>query len=108
MKNGSITEQLNMQEKQLSDERKMNECSQIGMNADKQKNISENKQENNLSNLNEDKLSVNQENKQSFNIPDLGLSSALGLFTPDVNNAEDEQIPKKKKIKKKPKKGFRR
>jgi hypothetical protein len=42
------------------------------------------------------------------NIPDLGLSSALGLFTPDVSNIEDEQIPKKKKIKKKPKKGFRR
>ena len=110
MKNGSITEQLNMQEQQLSDERKMNECNQVGMNADMQtglsENLLENKQENNLSNLNEDKQNV--ENKQSFNIPDLGLSSALGLFTPDVSNTEDEQIPKKKKIKKKPKKGFRR
>jgi len=112
MKNGTITDQLAMQEQQLSDERKMNECSQVGMNTDMQtglsENLFENKQENNLSNLNEDKQNVSQENKQSFNIPDLGLSSALGLFTPDVSNTEDEQIPKKKKIKKKPKKGFRR
>lgn len=65
----------------------MNECSQVGIYADKQTNISE--------------------NKQNFNITDLGLSSALGLLTPDAN-IEDEQIPMKKKIKKKPKKGFRR
>ncbi len=41
------------------------------------------------------------------NLPDLGLSSVLGLLTPDVSNKEDEQIPKKRK-KKKPKRGFRR
>ena len=100
MKNGSIAEQIKMQEQQISDERKMNECSQIGINADKQANISEIKQENNHSN--------NNENKQSSNTGDLGLSSVLGLFTPDVSNKEEEQIPMRKKIKKKPKRGFRR
>ncbi|MDH6534980.1 clindamycin resistance transfer factor BtgB [Parabacteroides sp. 52] len=103
MKNGSISEQLNMQERQVADERK---------NADMQTNQTENKfaykQDDNLSNI----QSVNQENKnedkQSFNLPDLGLSSALGLLTPDTNSKEEEQIPVKKKIKKKPKRGFRR
>ena len=49
----------------------------------------------------------NQENNQSINLPNIGLSSVLDLFTPDIGNAEDEKIPKKKKIKKKPKRGFR-
>jgi len=93
MKNGSITEQIKMQEQHISDERKMNECSQTGIYADKQTNISENKQENNFSN--------NNENKQGSNTTDLGLSSVLDLFTPNVSNKEEEQIPMKKKIKKK-------
>jgi hypothetical protein len=100
MKNGSIEDQLKMQERQISYEK-------------------ENKQENSqILNL-EDKFAnsqtfntanvqiVNQENKQNINLPDLGLSSALGLFTPDVSNQEEEQIPMKKK-KQKPKKGIRR
>lgn len=109
MKNGSISEQLNMQERQVADERK-NADMQTGLRADKQDEPNENKvaykQDENLSNI----QSVNQENKkedkQSFNLPDLGLSSALGLLTPDANK-EEEQIPMKKKIKKKPKRGFR-
>ncbi len=48
---------------------------------------------------------VNQENKQTVNLPDLGLSSALGLFTPNISNQGEEQAPVKKKI---PKKGIRR
>ena len=100
MKNGTIIDQINMQERQITNERKMNECSQVGINADKQANTSETKQENNLSN--------NNDSKQSSNTTDLGLSSVLGLFTPDVSNKEEEQIPMKKKIKKKPKRGFRR
>lgn len=103
MKNGSISKQLNMQERQISDERK-NADMQTGLYADKQDELTENKvahkQDNNLSN--------DTENKQSFNLPDLGLSSALGLLTPDVSNKEEEQIPMKKKTKKKPKRGFRR
>lgn len=106
MKNGSISDQLDMQEKQIADER-INTNMQIGNDADKIENKFANSQitnsENNLSNLIEDK----QENKQSFNLPDLGLSSALGLLTPDVNNQEEEQSPMKRK-KKKPKKGIRR
>lgn len=68
------------------------------------KKMFKNKQGNNLSNIH----SVNQEIKQYFNLPDLGLSSALGLLTPNVGNTEDKQIPMKKKRKKRPKQGFRR
>lgn len=83
----------------------MNECSHVGIYADKQEDISENKFANEHGNDLEDK----QENKQSSNLPDTGLSSALGLLTPDINsNPEDEQIPMKKKKKKEPKRGFRR
>ena len=104
MKNGTIADQLNMQERQISDEKRMSADSHVGINADKQESISEslfeNKQENNHSN--------NNDNKQSPNTTDLGLSSVLGLLTPDVSNNEEEQIPMKKKTKKKPKRGFRR
>ncbi|MDR1503834.1 MAG: DUF5712 family protein [Prevotella sp.] len=92
MKNGNISEQLQMQERQISSEKRMNGCSQVGIYADKQAEMTENL----------------IGNKQSFNLPDVGLSSVLGLLTPDTGNKEDEQIPMKKKIKKKPKRGFRR
>ena len=97
MKNGSIYDQLNMQERQIYDERK-NTDMQTGIYADKQDEKTENKvaykQDNNLSNI----QSVNQDNKQSFNLPDLGLSSALGLLTPEPNNSnEEQQIPVKRK-----------
>ncbi len=113
MKNGTITDQLDMQEKQISSERRMNEDSHVAIYADRQEDSLENKfsnkQENNLSNLKEDNQVVNHENKQSFNLPDTGLSSVLGFFTPDVNrnDNEDEQIPMKRK-KKKPRRGFKR
>jgi hypothetical protein len=107
MKNGSISAQLNMQEKQIADEKK-NANMQISNDTDKIENKFANSQitnsENNHSNLIED----NQENKQSFNLPDLGLSSALGLFTPDVNKQEEEQNLLKKKKKENQKKGIRR
>jgi len=95
MKNGSITDQIKMQEQQISDERKMNECSQVDINADMQANISETKQENNLSN--------NNDNKQSSNTTDLGLSSVLGILTPEPSSSNEEQfikLPKKKKKRK--------
>lgn len=111
MKNGSISDQLNMQEKQIADEKKnanMQADMQISNDTDKIENKFANSQiihsENNHSNLIEDK----QENKQSFNLPDLGLPSALGLFTPDVNNQEEEQNLLKKKKKENQKKGIRR
>lgn len=104
MKNGSIPEQLKMQERQISNERKNSEVNiQTPDFESKFANSQITNSENNLSNLIEDK----QGNKQSFNLPDLGLSSALGLFTPDISNQEEEQAPVKKK-KKIPKKGIRR
>jgi len=96
MKNGSIAEQLNMQERI---DAHMNADSQVGIYADKQKNISENKQENSLSNKND--------SKQSSNITNLGLSSVLGLLTPESNSQQEEEQPMKRK-KKKPKRGLRR
>ncbi|MDD2245099.1 MAG: DUF5712 family protein [Bacteroidales bacterium] len=109
MKNGSISEQLNMQEKQISDEkRKMNADVQIGISADKQEEPTEHKVAYKQDNSNSNMQSVNHENKkedkQSISLPDLGLSSALGLFTPDIGKEEEQQTPVKKK-KKKPKKG---
>ena len=105
MKNGSITDQIKIQERQISDERKNTQENQQDSDFE---NKFANKQENNLSSLKDDNSIVNQENKQSFNLPNMGLSSTLGLLTPDINNStEEEQIPKKKKIKKKPKQGFR-
>lgn len=104
MKNGSLSKQLDMQEKQIVDERKKTDV-QISNDAVKIGNMFANSQitnsENSLTSLIEGK----QENKQSFNLPDLGLSSALGLLTPDINKQEEEQTPLKKK---KPKKGIGR
>ena len=102
MKNGSISAQLNMQERQIFNERK-NTNTQTELIEDK---IAY-KQDNNLSNI----QSVNQENKkedkQIFTLPDLGLSSALGLLTPEPNNSKEEQQILMKRKKKKPKRGFR-
>lgn len=52
--------------------------------------------------------SINQSINQSSGISDSGLSSVLGIFTPEPSSDEPQQptIPKKKK--RKPKKGFRR
>ncbi|MDD4226895.1 MAG: DUF5712 family protein [Mariniphaga sp.] len=118
MKNGSLTDQLKMQEREpetneipFAGEKKNTDIQagvQIGNDADKIESKFANSQttnsENNLSNLVENR----QENKQSFNLPDLGLSSALGLLMPDVSNQEEEQTPVKRKKKKKPKRGVRR
>ncbi|NMA74941.1 MAG: clindamycin resistance transfer factor BtgB [Bacteroidales bacterium] len=68
MKNGSITEQLSMQEQQISDERK--------------------------------------NKKENTQATGMGLSSLLGLLTPDVQKQE-EPIPVKKK-KKRPNRGIKR
>ncbi|KAA6330606.1 hypothetical protein EZS27_020705 [termite gut metagenome] len=100
MKNGSISDQFKMQERQISGEKENKQPVNI-----------ENKVENKYENKYEDYQSVNQENKkeniQNFNQSDLGLSSVLGLLTLDTSDKEEEQIPVKRK-KKKPKRGFRR
>ena len=78
MKNGSISEQLNMQEQIIKHTQ------------DNQQNIS----------------SGEKEKKQAVNAPDLGLSSVLGILTPEPGNEEQPLKPPKKK--KKPNKGIRR
>lgn len=86
MKNGSIREQLKMQEKQNACER---ENMQVGINADKQNSISEN--------MHEKSDTQNHSDSSSG----LGLSSALSIFSPNTNNPNQEQpiIPPKKKKK---------
>ncbi|MCC8145933.1 MAG: DUF5712 family protein [Bacteroidales bacterium] len=110
MKNGRITDQLKMQEQQIADERK-NTDMQTSVYANKQDEQNENKfaykQDYNLSNIQSVNQGNKKENEQSFSLLDLGLSSALGLLTPDANK-EEEQISMKKKIKKKPKRGRKR
>ncbi|KAA6323105.1 hypothetical protein EZS27_027420 [termite gut metagenome] len=100
MKNGSITDKLKMQERQISGEKENKQPVNI-----------ENKVENKHENKIEDYQSVNQENKkeniQNSNQSDLDLSSVSGLLTLDTGDKEEEQLPVKRK-KKKPKWGFRR
>jgi hypothetical protein len=99
MKNGNMTDKLRMQERELNapeqniagKKKKETEDVQIGRYADKQADMIENK----------------FADKQDSNSPDLGLSSVLGIFTPDVNSREEEQQLPVKKKKKKPKRGFR-
>jgi len=81
MKNGNISDQLKMQEKTISQPQ------------DKLQNVvsSERKKE----------QVVSQGN-------DLGLSSALGILTPEPNNSNDEQPIKRPKKKKIPKRGIKR
>lgn len=77
MKNGSITDQLKMQESQIAGETTF-----------------------------EGVQRSQRENKHTISLPDLGLSSTLGLFTPEPNDTPDEQILMKIK-KKKPKRGLK-
>lgn len=98
MKNGIIEDQLKMQERQISHETTFDRV---------QRSQKENKFANPQTFKTVNFQTVNQENKQNVNLPDLGLSSALGLFTPDVKSQEEEQAPMKKK-KRIPKKGIRR
>ena len=80
MKNGSISDQLNMQEQE------------IRQTKDNQQNISFGE----------------REKKQTVSVPDLGLGSVLGILTPEPGNGNEEQPLKLPKKKKKPKRGIRR
>lgn len=80
MKNGSISDQLNMQEQA------------IRQTKDNQQNISFGE----------------REKKQTVSVPDLGLGSVLGILTPEPGNGNEEQPLKLPKKKKKPKRGIRR
>ena len=80
MKNGSISDQLNMQEQA------------IRQTKDNQQNISFGE----------------REKKQTVSVPDLGLGSVLGILTPEPGNGNEEQPLKLPKKKTKPKRGIRR
>ncbi|WP_282918730.1 DUF5712 family protein [Porphyromonas macacae] len=79
MKNGSISDQLNMQEQTI-------------------KNAQDSPQ---------NMVPGEKEKKQAVSTPDLGLSSVLGVLTPAPSNSDEEQ-PIKRPKKKKPKRGIKR
>jgi hypothetical protein len=78
MKNGSIPEQLKMQEREIKETTPHNT------------------------------VSDEKEKKQAVSPTDLGLSSALGILTPEPSNTNEEQPIKRPKKKKIPKRGLRR
>ena len=93
MKNGSIAEQLKMQQGQIAN----TEIQQLN-----QQNVGTAIQPDIQTLQQADNMQIN------VNVPDLVLSSLLGLPTPQPNNSnEEQQIPMKRK-KKKSKRGFRR
>lgn len=120
MKNGSITDQLKMQERQIAST-EIQRANQPNVRtvirtdsptlqqSEKLKNeVSTSVQQ--YDNKPVEKQTYNDSNQsvsQSSNTSDLGLSSVLGVFTPELNPEESQHptIPKKKK--KKPKRGFR-
>ncbi len=91
MKNGSITDQLKMQEREIAS-MDVQPANQLNVGTAIQPDIPA--------------LQQSDDKQPNINVSDLGLSSVFGLFTPDVNK-EEEHIPIKRK-KKKPKRGFRR
>jgi len=79
MKNGTIADQIKMQEKIISQPQ------------NSQQNI----------------VSSERKKEQLVSSPDVGLSSVFGILTPEPSNGNEEQLIKRPK-KKKPKRGFRR
>ncbi|GHU09842.1 clindamycin resistance transfer factor BtgB [Alphaproteobacteria bacterium] len=110
MKNGNISDKLRMQEKEIvfADEKKniISADTQPNKPAHKPSDMQISSESDKIENEFANKQESNIENKHDSNLPDLGLSSVFGLFTPDTNSKEEE-IPVKRK-KKKPKRGFRR
>jgi len=80
MKNGTIADQIKMQEQVI---RQPQESPQ-------------------------NTISDEREKKQAISLPDAGLSSVLGILTPEPSNSDEEQPIKRPKKKKKPKKGIKR
>lgn len=92
MKNGSIKEQLKIQEKEVkvADEKKKEQI-----------DITES--------TNQSKTqSTNETIKQSTNTPDFGLSSTLGILAPKVNGEDLEELRKVKEKRMKRRRGLRR
>ena len=87
MKNGTIDEQLEMQEKQL-----VSEMNNVDTKIDKSENLPST-----------DKVINVSENVQESTSADLGLTSALGIFTPEVHGEdwENEDFVRRKKLEQK-------
>ncbi|MDL2213460.1 DUF5712 family protein [Bacteroides sp. OttesenSCG-928-D19] len=83
MKNSSISDQLEIQEQQIKQETTR------------------------IQSTPQNTVSGEREKKQAVSTPDLGLSSVLGILTPEPGNVNDEQ-PIKRPKKKKPKRGLRK
>ena len=64
MKNGSVTDQLKMQEQHIIDEGRMNTDNHVGIYADKQEEMTENKFPNNQS-INQEDKKENKKRNQS-------------------------------------------
>lgn len=106
MKNGSLSDQLKMQEKQISDERKNTQDKGVVPNSE---SLVANKQESKQSVIIESNNSVSQQaNKPVNQSSDSGLSSVVGIFsTPSSNSTNDELQTIKPKKKKKRRREFR-
>jgi hypothetical protein len=83
MKNGGISDQLNMQEREIKE---ITPIQHIPQNT----------------------VPDEREKQQTVSPPNEGLSSVLGILTPEPSNGNEEQPIKRPKKKKKPKRGFRR
>lgn len=82
MKNGSISDQLNMQKREMKETAQIQSTSQNIVSGERKK-------------------------EQTIALPDVGLSSVLGILTPGLGNGNDEQSIKRPK-KKKSKRGLRK
>lgn len=60
-----------------------------------------------MQNTSQNMVSDERKKEQTIALPDVGLSSALGILTPEPGNVNDEQ-PIKRLKKKKPKRGLRK
>ena len=93
MKNGSITEQIKMQER-------MNEFTN-SLQHDVMNSVSQSFKQS-VSQL------AGESTNQSTNSPDLGLSSALGVFSPEVHGEDVDELKKMEEIRRKKNKGIKR
>ena len=82
MKNGSISDQLNMQKREMKETAQIQSTSQNIVSGERKK-------------------------EQTIALPDVGLSSVLGILPPGLGNGNDEQSIKRPK-KKKSKRGLRK
>lgn len=92
MKNDTVTDNLRMQERELTTPEQNF--------AGEKKNSPAHMQSDMQICSESDKIENKFANKQDTNSPDFGLSSVFGVLTPDTNNREEEQLPVKKKKKK--------